>query len=119
MTHGSDLSQQPHPEPGPASEERSTSSEAFSEVGAPTYLASGDPALADYFPAWINNLADDVTLEGSMMDGAVQGAEAVRALLVYIRKLYERQCVMGSQQQGVFLLGLLNADVLRQICGDG
>jgi len=26
---------------------------------------------------------------------------------------------MGSQQQGVFLLGLLNADVLRQICGDG
>jgi len=26
-----------------------------------------------------------------MMDGAVQGAYAVRALLVYIRKLYDRQ----------------------------
>ena len=26
-----------------------------------------------------------------MMDGAVQGADAVRSLLVYIRKLYDRQ----------------------------
>jgi hypothetical protein len=59
--------------------------------GTPTLLASANPALADYFPAWINNLADDVTLEGSMMDGAVQGVEAVRALLLYIRKLYDRQ----------------------------
>jgi hypothetical protein len=67
------------------------STEAFAQEGTPTYLAGGDPALAEYFPAWLNNLADDVTLEGSMMDGAVQGAEAVRTLLVYIRKLYERQ----------------------------
>jgi len=60
--------------------------------GTPTYLASGgDPALTNYFPAWLNNLADNVTLEGSMMDGAVQGADAVRTILVYIRKLYERQ----------------------------
>jgi hypothetical protein len=64
---------------------------AHVEEGTATLLASGDPALANYFPAWLNNLADDVTLEGSMMDGAVQGAEAVRTLLVYIRKLYERQ----------------------------
>src|SRR5262252_11081838 len=69
----------------------SMNSQAFSEGGTPTYLANGDPAFADYFPAWINNLADDVTLEGSMMDGAVQGVEAVRALLLYIRKLYDRQ----------------------------
>jgi hypothetical protein len=47
--------------------------------------------LATYFPAWLNNLADDVILEGSAMDGVVQGAEAVRALLVYIRSLYEYQ----------------------------
>jgi len=33
------------------------------EEGTPTYLErSGDPALAGYFPAWLNNLADDVTL---------------------------------------------------------
>ena len=61
----------------------------ISDGVAPTYLAAGDPALADYSPAWLSNL--DVTLEGSMMDGAVQGADAVRSLLVYIRKLYDRQ----------------------------
>jgi hypothetical protein len=69
----------------------STSRKTVGDEGTPTYLASGDPALADYFPAWLNNLADDVTLEGSMTDGAVQGADTVRTLLVYIRNLYERQ----------------------------
>ena len=63
---------------------------ALSEERTRTYVAAGNPALADYFPAWLNNLADDVTLEGLMMDGAVQGAEAVRSLLIYIRKLYDR-----------------------------
>jgi hypothetical protein len=28
---------------------------------APRYLASGDPGLADYYPAWLDNPADDVT----------------------------------------------------------
>jgi hypothetical protein len=56
--------------------------------GTPTYLASGDPALADYYPAWLNNLADDATVEGSMLDGAVQGADAVRSIVVAIRTLY-------------------------------
>ena len=32
----------------------------------------GPVDLAHYFPAWLNNLADDVTLKGSMMDGALQ-----------------------------------------------
>jgi hypothetical protein len=54
-----------------------------------TYMESGE--LADYFPAWLNNLADDVTLEGSMMDGFVQGAEAVRSVIVAIRDLYDYQ----------------------------
>ena len=26
------------------------------------YLASGDPALKDYYPAWVNNMADDATV---------------------------------------------------------
>src|ERR1700749_2549296 len=50
-----------------------------------------DPRLADYYPAWLDNLADDVTLEGSMMDGFVQGPEAVRTVLVAIRTLYDYQ----------------------------
>jgi len=58
-----------------------------------TNLGSGDPVrkLADYYPAWLDNLADDVTLEGSAMDGFVQGAEAVRTVLVSIRTLYDHQ----------------------------
>ena len=58
-----------------------------------TNAGSGDPGpqLIDYYPAWLDNLADDVTLEGSAMDGFVQGAEAVRAVLVSIRALYDYQ----------------------------
>jgi len=58
-----------------------------------TYTGSGDPArsLTNYYPSWLDNLADDVTVEGSAMDGAVQGAEAVRTILVTIRSLYDEQ----------------------------
>ena len=58
-----------------------------------TSTGSDDPArqLADYYPVWLDNLADDVTLEGSMMDGFVQGPEAVRTVLVHIRSLYDYQ----------------------------
>ena len=69
----------------------STNADTRAEEATPTYLRSGDPALADYYPVWLDNLADDVTLEGSMMDGAVQGAEAVRAVLVAIRSVYDDQ----------------------------
>ncbi len=59
----------------------------------PTYMGSGDPARRrdDYYPAWLDNLADDVTLEASAMDGAAQGAEAVRAIVVAAKTLYEYQ----------------------------
>ena len=58
-----------------------------------TYLGSGDPAHSptDYYPSWLDNLADDVTIEGSAMDGVAQGPEAVRTILVAIRTLYEYQ----------------------------
>ena len=55
------------------------------------YLAHGDPALKGYYPAWVNNLADDATVEGSMLDGVVQGADAVRSVVLTIRSLYEHQ----------------------------
>ena len=60
-----------------------------------TYLGSGDRGLqlTGYYPAWLDNLAGDVTLEGSAMDGFMQGAEAVRTVLVYIRTLYDYQKV--------------------------
>jgi hypothetical protein len=53
---------------------------------------NGQAVAADaYHPVWINNLADDVTLEGSAMTGFVQGPEAVRSIVTYIRTLYDSQ----------------------------
>jgi hypothetical protein len=59
----------------------------------PTYSGRGDPAgrFADYYPAWFDKLAADITLEGSMLDGAVQGADAIRAIIGAVRELYDRQ----------------------------
>ena len=55
------------------------------------YLGRGDPALKNYNPAWLDNMAEDVTVEGSMLDGVVQGADAVRSVVLTIRSLYDRQ----------------------------
>jgi hypothetical protein len=52
---------------------------------ASTYL--GKP----YYPAWLDNLADDVTGEGPAWDGAIQGAEAVHEVVVAAREIYEFQ----------------------------
>ena len=63
---------------------------------------SGDPArrrtswtgnvwVKDYYPEWLDNLADDATLEAPAMNGSAHGAEAVRAIVVEARKLYEFQ----------------------------
>lgn len=61
--------------------------------GVPTYLGNGDPngRFADYCPEWMDKLADDVTLEGSMLDGAVRGADGIRTVIGGVRELYDRQ----------------------------
>jgi hypothetical protein len=66
---------------------------ADSEEALVTYMGTSDSArmLADYHPSWLDNLADDVTIEGSAMNGTAQGAEAVRTILLGIRALYELQ----------------------------
>jgi hypothetical protein len=58
-----------------------------------TYLGSGDPARrrTDYYPAWLDNLADDVTLEASAMNGDAEGPEDVRAIILAVKSLYEYQ----------------------------
>jgi hypothetical protein len=55
------------------------------------YLGRGDPALANYYPAWLDNMADDATVEGSLLHGVVQGGEAVKSIVLAIRSLYDRQ----------------------------
>ena len=64
-----------------------------SSDGVPTYTQGGDPEgrYANYYPAWLNNLADDVTIEGSLLDGAALGPDAVRTIVGAIRTLYEDQ----------------------------
>jgi hypothetical protein len=50
-----------------------------------TYL--GEP----YYPVWLDNLAEDVTLEGAAMSGTARGADAVHSIVVAARTLYEDQ----------------------------
>ena len=57
----------------------------------PQYLSGSDPALKDYYPAWVNDIAADATVEGSMLNGAVQGAAAVRSIVLTIRSMYTHQ----------------------------
>lgn len=60
----------------------------------PTYVTRFDGVRVlntEYRPVWLDNLADDVTIEGSAMDGVAQGAETVRSLVGYIRTLYDSQ----------------------------
>ena len=72
----------------------STKSDALADGGTPAYVTRFDgvrvPAT-DYHPVWVGSLADDVTIEGSAMNGVVQGAEAVRSIVTYIRTLYDPQ----------------------------
>jgi hypothetical protein len=72
----------------------STKSKAPAEGGTPTYVTRFDGARvpsSDYRPVWLDSLADDVTIEGSAMNGVAQGAEAVRSIVTYIRTLYDSQ----------------------------
>ena len=51
----------------------------------------GDPNLKDYKLEWLNDVAEDATLEGSFMDGVVVGREGLVTVLSKIRSLYEEQ----------------------------
>ncbi|MFE5011330.1 hypothetical protein ACFRJ3_43130 [Streptomyces sp. NPDC056696] len=44
-----------------------------------------------YYPWWLDNLADDATLEGAAMNGTARGAKSVRTIVVKARELYEFQ----------------------------
>ena len=62
-------------------------------ASAATYMRSGeeDGGFSDYYPKWLDNLADDVTLQGAAMNGTARGAEKVRSIIVHARTLYEHQ----------------------------
>ncbi|MFL6336139.1 MAG: hypothetical protein ACJ754_22760 [Pyrinomonadaceae bacterium] len=58
-----------------------------------TSTGNSEPARkhTDYYPKWLDNLADDVTLEAPAMNGSVQGVGAVHSIVTQARKLYEFQ----------------------------
>ncbi|MFK4150320.1 hypothetical protein [Streptomyces sp. NPDC004065] len=58
---------------------------------ADTKRGDADTQGLSYYPWWLDNLAEDATLEGAAMNGRAQGAEAVRAIVVKARELYEFQ----------------------------
>ena len=45
----------------------------------------------DYYPNWLDNLADDVILQGVVFNGEVRGAEQVGKMLSFARSLYAFQ----------------------------
>jgi hypothetical protein len=55
------------------------------------YKCHGDPDLESYFPAWLNDVAEDATLEGSFLDGVIVGKEGLLAVVLKIKDLYEDQ----------------------------
>ncbi|MET9344908.1 hypothetical protein, partial [Nonomuraea sp. NPDC003804] len=59
----------------------------------PTYLGTGDPARqrTDYYPPWLDNLADEVTMGGSVLNGIMRRGEDIRTVPAYARPLYEYQ----------------------------
>jgi hypothetical protein len=96
---------------------RTDASGGGSVDGIPTYLDGGDPSgeFAGYYPKWVDNLADDVTIEGSLLDGAAQGPEAVRTIVGTIRGLYDHQRFnfAGAWGEGRFL-----EDYTSQVLGE-
>jgi hypothetical protein len=54
-----------------------------------------------YFPWWLDNLADDVTGEGAAIQGALQGADEVRKLVLDAREVYENQTTASSRNTPV------------------
>jgi hypothetical protein len=44
-----------------------------------------------YYPVWLDNLADDVTLEAAAMNGTAHGPDDVRSIVVTARGVYDNQ----------------------------
>jgi hypothetical protein len=45
----------------------------------------------EYYPWWLDNLANDVTGEGAAIQGVLHGAENVRRVVTDARQVYENQ----------------------------
>ena len=56
-----------------------------------TDVSENQASHLDYYPQWLDKLADDVVLQAAVLNGEVRGADKVRTLLSFARTLYEFQ----------------------------
>lgn len=57
-----------------------------------------------YYPHWLDNLADDVILQGTVFNGELRGAEQVGKMLSFARSLYAFQDFRFYGQRGELFL---------------
>lgn len=55
---------------------------------------------ANYYPWWLDHLAEDATGEGAAMQGVAQGAENVRTIVREARKFYQNQQFLFTGDYG-------------------
>jgi hypothetical protein len=51
----------------------------------PTDKASKDAPHLTYYPFWLDNLADDVVIQGAVFNGEIRGAEQVGQIVHFAR----------------------------------
>lgn len=64
------------------------------------YSCNGDPDLKDYYPEWVKDVADNATLEGTMLDGVIVGREGLQSVVLKIKELYDRQDFVSVGRYG-------------------
>ena len=57
----------------------------------PTRRLDNQAPHLDYYPHWLDNLADDVILQGAVFNGELRGAAEVGKMLSFARSLYAFQ----------------------------
>jgi hypothetical protein len=56
-----------------------------------THTLENQATHLNYYPHWLDNLADDVILQGAVFNGELRGAEQVGKMLSFARSLYAFQ----------------------------
>jgi hypothetical protein len=58
----------------------------------------------NYYPVWVDNLADDVILQGAVFNGELRGAQQVGKMLSFARSLYAFQDFRFYGMRGALFL---------------
>jgi hypothetical protein len=67
---------------------------------AAQYKSEADPSLDGYYPGWLEDVAEDATLEGSMIQGVILGPDALRSVVLKIKSMYQPQWFLSVGPYG-------------------